>query len=267
MINEQTRKIAIANKKGGIAKTTTAIELSSALARSNHKVLLIDLDPQGHASIGLSTQIDKSLTIGNLLKNEEILAENVIRQSYIDNLDILPSNESLDMAMKIIEASDGGSGGGALFCLRKKLEPVTQKYDFIIIDCPPAVNSLTMSAFAYAEEIIMPIKLGRYEEEGAFDFVNAVNIANKDVNSYIGHKVSIIGVLVTFYNARAKISQKKLSDLHDTFENLVLKTKIPINVKLMEAADEGISVIDYDPSCKSALAYQALAKEICVKKG
>jgi len=252
------RKIAISNKKGGIGKTTTAIEISSALAKLKKKVLLVDLDPQGHASIGLSIEAKDNLTVANLLKNSEITCEEVIQPTYIDNLHLIPSNRSLEMTMKLIEASDGA----AFFRLRNKLKKAENKYDYIIIDCPPAINTLTISAMVFADEVIMPIKLGRFEEEGSLDFIDAINEINETINKNIDHKVFFSGVLVTFYNPRARLSKKKLQSLEDVFEGMIFDSKIPTNVTLMEAVDEGISVQDLEPSSKGAEAYMKLAKEL-----
>lgn len=262
----KTIKIAIANQKGGVTKTTTAIEISSALAKKKKKVLLIDLDPQGQTASGLSVPKDEdTLTLGNLISNSKINVETVIQETYIPNLHIIPSNKTLKVAIKLLEATPAGKGGGAVVTLRNKIKPIEDRYDFIIIDTPPEFDILTMSGLALAEYIITPMMLGKFEAEGAYELVEMINTCNKNINTYIQHNATLFGVLITLYNPRAKLFKKKMREIEAVFGDLIFQTKIPPNIRVMEAQDEGMSVQDYDSKCKAAIAYKSLAQEIILK--
>lgn len=247
--------LAVANQKGGVGKTTTAINLSAALAQLGKKVLIIDTDPQGHATLGLGISTQNKKTLAELLTYESLSPYEIIQKTYIENLDIIPSDLSLAVAeMKL------SMMGAKEFKLRTKLASV-KDYDFIVIDCPPTFGTLAMNAFTFADEVILPIQLSYFSLEGVSNFVDTLNFINKDINSLVNHRIVIGGVLLTFFDIRAKISKEILSSIEKVFARKIFDTKIPNNVRLNEAQSHGKAVFDHDPQCRGAMAYQLLAKE------
>lgn len=251
--------IAIANQKGGVGKTTTAINLSAALAKLKQKVLLVDTDPQGHATIGLGVETKNKKTIAELLTYEACETKDVIQKTYIKNLDIIPSDLSLSVAeMKL------SMMGAREFKLRTKLSSITG-YDYVIIDCPPTFGTLAINAFTSANEVILPIQLSYFSLEGVNNFIDTIQFINKDINSIVNHIIRIGGVLVTFCDTRANIAREVLSSIERVFGRSMFNTRIPQNVRLNEAQSHGKVVFDYDPKCKGAIAYEAFAKEFLAR--
>lgn len=253
--------IAVANQKGGVGKTTTAINFSAALAKLGKKVLLVDTDPQGHATIGLGIQTKNKKTLAELLSYDQCSVKEVIQKSYVEGLDVIPSDLSLAVAeMKI------SMMGAKEFRLRTKLCDV-KGYDYLIIDCPPTFGTLAMNAFTFAQQVILPIQLSYFSLEGVSNFIDTLNFINRDINSIVNHTIKIGGVLITFCDTRAKIAQEVLGSIERVFGRAMFHTKIPANVRINEAQSHGKVVFDYDPKCKGSLAYEALAQEFLERSG
>ena len=249
--------LAIANQKGGVGKTTTAINLSAGQANMGSRVLLIDLDPQGHATIGIGFSTDRKLTISDVL-TENVQLKSTIYSSSIENLSICPSDISLAVSeMKL------SSVGAKEFKLRKAIDCLGKNdFDFVIIDCPPTFGALSINAFIAADHIILPLQLSYFSLEGVSSFLQTLNFINNDISYVIGHSTDILGVLVTFFDLRTLIAREVDEQVKKTFGDKVFTSKIPVNVSLNEAQSEGKSIFEHAPSSKGAEAYDNLAKEV-----
>lgn len=251
------KAIAIANQKGGVGKTTTTINLAAALAKMGKRVLMVDLDPQGHATIGLGLNFLGRKTIADAL-TEDAKVEEVIYPTAQENLFIMPSDISLAVSEMKLSAQ-----GAKEFRLRKIFSQIeNNRYDLILIDCPPTFGTLTINAFIAAHKIIMPLSLSYFSLEGVSSFLKTVNFINNDVSYVIGHQTEIMGVLITFYDLHTCIARDIFEAVNDTFKEKVFETKIPKNVSLNEAQSEGKSIFEYMPNSKGAQSYQALADEV-----
>lgn len=251
------RIIAIANQKGGVGKTTTAINLSASLASLGKKVLAIDMDPQGNMSSGLGVdknEVEKTvydLIIGN------IGIEECIYEEVIENLDVLPSNIDLSAAEIELIGVDNKE-----YILRDKVNKVKEKYDFIIIDCPPALSMLTINAMTTSDSVLVPIQCEYYALEGLSQLIHTIELVQERLNP----ELEIEGVVFTMYDARTNLSLQVVENVKDNLNQNIYKTIIPRNVRLAEAPSYGMPINLYDPKSKGTESYLLLAEEV-INKG
>ena len=246
--------IAIINQKGGVGKTTTAINLAASLAITDKKVLVIDMDPQGNASTGFGIKsYDKgSNTIYNSIIGEVNLNA-VIRKTEIENLEIAPSN--INLAGAEVELN---SFKNKEFRLKEEISSLQKDFNFIFIDCPPSLNVLTVNALVASNYLLIPLQCEFYSMEGLGKLLKTFNA----VKSALNNRLKILGILLTMYDKRTVLSQQVKEEIKKHFPQLVFKTVIPRNVKLSEAPSYGMPIIHYDPASKGADAYIDLAKEV-----
>ena len=247
------RIIAIANQKGGVGKTTTSTNLSACLAELNKKVLLIDIDPQGNATSGVGVdknQLDN--TVYEMIIGECEL-EDCILKDVIDNLDILPSNVNLSGAeIDLIGVEERE------YILKKKIDEVKEHYDFIIIDCPPSLNMLTVNAMTTADSVLVPIQCEYYALEGLSQLIHTINLVKERLNPGL----EIEGVVFTMYDARTNLSLQVVENVKSNLKQNVYKTIIPRNIKLAEAPSHGMPINLYDTKSAGAESYRLLAEEV-----
>ncbi len=251
------RIIAIANQKGGVGKTTTAINLSACLAEKGQKVLAIDMDPQGNMSSGLGLDKDSiDKTIYDMIIGENDVEE-VIDHGTIDNLDILPSN--VDLSAVEIELIDVDNKE---FIVKDAIQKIRDKYDYIIIDCPPSLSLLTINAMTTADSVLVPIQCEYYALEGLSQLIHTVELVKERLNSIL----EIEGVVFTMYDARTNLSLQVVENVKDNLQQNIYKTIIPRNIRLAEAPSYGTPINQYDPKSAGAESYMRLAEEVIEKK-
>ena len=251
------RIIAIANQKGGVGKTTTAINLSACLAEKGQKVLAIDMDPQGNMSSGLGLDkgsIDK--TIYDMILGE-IDVEDVINKGTIENLDILTSN--VDLSAVEIELIDEENKE---FIVKNSIQKVRDNYDFVIIDCPPSLSLLTINAMTTADSVLVPIQCEYYALEGLSQLIRTVELVRDRLNPAL----NIEGVVFTMYDARTNLSLQVVENVKDNLQQNIYKTIIPRNIRLAEAPSYGTPINQYDPRSAGAESYMKLAEEVIEKE-
>jgi len=252
------RIIAIANQKGGCGKTTTAVNLAVALAEKGKRTLIVDLDPQGHSTIGFGCDPDKlSPTIYDALMKAQIPISSVIIDTKIERLNLAPSNILLSGAE--IELA---SVVGREFVLSEKLKTVQDRYDLCVIDCPPSLGLLTLNALVASTDVIVPVQTQYYAMEGLKQLFETANIIGKHLHPC---NVKILGLLLTFVEKRRLLSCQTQKQMREYFGDLVFDTVIHRCVRLAEAPSAGQAVLTYAPESRSSAEYRALAKEIIDK--
>ena len=250
------RIIAVANQKGGVGKTTTAINLSACLAALGKKVLAIDMDPQGNMTSGLGIEkTNLELTVYDLILGEAEI-EQVICKETLENLDVLPTNIDLSAAeIELIGVEDKE------FIIRTEVEKVRDNYDFVIIDCPPSLNTLTINAMTTADTVLVPIQCEYYALEGLSQLIHTIDLVSDRLNP----NLEIEGVVFTMYDARTNLSLQVVENVKDNLKQNVYKTIIPRNIRLAEAPSHGLPINLYDPKSAGAESYMMLAEEVISK--
>ena len=252
------RIIAIANQKGGVGKTTTAINLSSCLAEKGKKVLSVDMDPQGNLTSGLGMEKENiEKTIYDLIIGETNIEEVIVKSEDIDNLELIPT--SIDLSAAEIELIDLDEKE---YILRKAIHQVKEQYDFIIIDCPPSLSMLTINAMTTADSVLVPIQCEYYALEGLSQLMHTVQLVKDRLNS----ELEIEGVVFTMYDARTNLSLQVVENVKDNLEQNIYKTIIPRNIRLAEAPSYGMPINLYDSKSAGAESYRKLADEVIERK-
>ncbi|MBQ3111828.1 MAG: ParA family protein [Firmicutes bacterium] len=253
-----TKTVAIVNQKGGVAKTTTTINLGACLAKLGKRVLLVDCDPQGNAGSGLGVQRrDLQYCVYDLLINDAP-AEAVLRHTATENLDIMPATIRLAGAEAELVTAISRE-----VKLRRALKSVADRYDYILIDCPPSLGMLTVNALVAADSLLIPLQCEFYALEGVSQLLSTYELVKKNINSAL----FIEGVLLTMYDGRTNLSVEVAAEARKYFDNKVYQAVIPRSVRLSEAPSHGLPIIEYDPRSKGAEQYMLLAQEFLAHNG
>ena len=249
------RIYAVANQKGGVGKTTTAVNLAACVAEAGYATLLVDMDPQANATVGVGLAKDLTPSIYELLAGDAPTVA-AIRASAINNLSVVPATPQLAGASVELPVAEGYQ-----VRLRDLLEPVRERFDFIILDCPPSLGPLTVNALAAADEVIVPVQSEYYALEGLAGLLETLELVQRDLNP----RLSVCGLVLTMHDPRTRLSRDVEHELRNHFPRLVFDTVIPRNVRIGESPSHGLPVIHHDPHCAGAEAYVALAKEVAAR--
>ncbi len=251
------RIIAVANQKGGVGKTTTTINLSACLAEAGKKVLTIDTDPQGNTTSGLGLEKDEAENTIYELMLDECTIKQCIAQTELENLDLIPSNVNLAGAeIELLGIPDKE------YILKNAVDYVRDDYDFIVIDCPPSLNMLTVNAMTTADTVLVPIQCEYYALEGLSQLIHTINLVQERLNS----RLQMEGVVFTMYDARTNLSLQVVENVKNNLNTTIYKTIIPRSVRLAEAPSHGLPINKYDSRSTGAESYRMLAKEVMNRK-
>mgnify|MGYP002515308363 CR=1 FL=1 len=256
-----SKVIAIANQKGGVGKTTTAINLATCLGQIyNKKILIVDLDPQGNCSKGIG--IDSSVLKNTVYSfiSTDLPFEKVVRKTNVKNVKLLPAN--LDLAG--VESKILSSGKSTDFSLlKRKLDLIKDRFDFVLIDCPPSLSFLSLNALTASDLVLIPVQCEYFALEAVAQILSAINNIRMSTNN----KLDILGFLLTMYDQRSKLATEVASEVISTFKEKTFKTIIPRNITIAESQALGQPINIYKPQAKGALAYKTLAKEVINYEG
>lgn len=247
------RIIAIANQKGGVGKTTTSINLSACLAEKGKKVLTIDIDPQGNTTSGLGIDKDAAENTIYELFIDECSLEDCITDSIVENLKVIPSNINLSGAEIELISEENKE-----FLLKEKIDTIRDDYDFILIDCPPSLNLLTINAMTAADTVLVPIQCEYYALEGLSQLIHTIDLIKERLNP----NLEMEGIVFTMFDARTNLSNQVVANVKENLNRKIYNTIIPRNVRLAEAPSYGMPIIMYDSKSSGAEAYRILAEEV-----
>jgi chromosome partitioning protein len=246
---------AIANQKGGVGKTTTAVNVAACIAAAGYPTLVVDVDPQGNATVGLGVARDDGPGVYEVLSGE-VEAQDAVRPTGVDGLRILPS--SPDLAGAAVELP---RLAGSETRLRDALAPLRADFAFILLDCPPSLGPLTVNALVAAERVVVPVQTEYFALEGLAGLLDTLSLIQRELNP----RLTVAGMLLTMHDARTKLAQDVEREVREHFPALVFDTVIPRNVRLGEAPSYGVPVIHHDPYCAGSEAYFELAKEVAAR--
>ncbi len=246
---------AIANQKGGVGKTTTAVNLAACVAEAGYETLLIDMDAQANATVGLGIPKDATPNVYDVLAGEATVDE-TIRPTAIEHLSIVPSSPDLAGANVELPRIEGSEN-----LLRAALAPTRERFDFTILDCPPSLGPLTVNALVAADRVIVPVQAEYFALEGLAGLLDTLDLIQRELNP----RLTIAGMLLTMHDSRTRLAQDVEREVREHFPQLVFETVIPRNVRVGEAPSFGRPVIHHDPHCAGSDAYFELAKEVAAR--